>query len=151
MVKSQLASLLTGALLLTSGCGQLSSSVRPGFALADRPLGETLFSEGPVILRRGDEYFLTWTQGSYPFYFFPSYGAMDGRLVFALSVTSSSGNVAGRRREMKIEGTDHLQALQHGGAYWWEAEPKPNGSFVRLTIVEQPKGRGGASQWSLGS
>jgi hypothetical protein len=37
---------------------------------------------------------------------------------------------------MKIEGADNLQALQRGGAYWWEREPEPNGTFVPLKVVE---------------
>ena len=80
---------------------------------------------------------MTWTQGTYPYFFQPDYKAMDGRLVFALAATSSSGSLAGRHREMKIEGADNLEALQRGGAYWWEREPEPDGRFVHMQITEQ--------------
>lgn len=135
MTRTRLATALTVTLLL-GGCVALGWRFGPGFSLTDAPLAEALFSTPPVVRHRGEEYFLTWTQGSYPFFFQPDYKAMDGRLVFALVATSSSGNLAGRHREMKIEGADNLQALERGGAYWWEREPEPNGTFVPLKIVE---------------
>lgn len=134
------------ALTLLSGCVALGWRFGPGsFSARDT----SLFSEPPVVVRRGEEYFLAWTQGSYPFFFQPDYQAMDGRLVFALVATASSGNLAGRHRELKIEGADNLFALQHGGACWWEREPEPEGRWlwelwkpdrsrlVPLRIVEQ--------------
>ncbi|MFZ5471451.1 MAG: hypothetical protein ACOZIN_18665 [Myxococcota bacterium] len=135
MTKTLLAAALTTTVLL-GGCIALGWRFGPGFALTDTPLDEALFSEPPVVVHRGEEYFLTWTQGSYPYFFQPNYKAMDGRLVFALVATSSSGNLAGRHREMKIEGAHNLQALQRGGAYWWQREPEPDGNFVPLKIVE---------------
>lgn len=95
-----------------------------------------LFSEPPVVEHRGQAYVLTWTQGKYPFFFEPSYEALEGRLVFALVATASSGNLAGRRREMPIEGADKVEALRRGGAFWWEPAPEPRGSLVPLKIVE---------------
>lgn len=138
--------LLLQAMALLSGCVALGWRFGPGsFSAGDT----SLFSEPPVVVRQGEEYFLAWTQGSYPFFFQPDYKAMDGRLVFALVATASSGNLAGRHREMKIEGADNILALQRRGAYWWELEPEPEGRhlgepgkpersrFVPLKIVEQ--------------
>lgn len=134
MTRTPIAAAL--AALLLSGCVALGWRFGPGFSLTATPLGETLFSAPPVVEHRGEEYFLTWTQGTYQYFFQPDYKGMDGRLVFALVATSSSGNQAGRHQEMKIKGADHILALQHGGAYWWEAEPEPDGKFVPLRIVE---------------
>jgi hypothetical protein len=98
------------------------------------------------VVHRGDEYVLTWTQGTFEFFFQPSYKAIDGRLVLVLQGTSSSGSLAGRRREMKIEGADNLQALKSGGAFWWERAPEPNGRLVALKVVtpNQPVVRAGS-------
>jgi hypothetical protein len=121
------------ATLLLGGCVALGWRFGPGFSSRDT----ALFSAPPVVVHRGGQYLLTWTQGSHPFFFEPSYKAMDRRLVFALVATTSSGRFAGRAREMKIEGADQVQAMQRGGAYWWEREPEPAGRFVPLAIVEQ--------------
>lgn len=130
-MKAKLAVVLAAALL--GGCVALGWRFGPGFSLSG-----TLFSAPPVVVHRGQAYFLTWTQGSHPFFFEPTYEARDGRLLFALVATSSSGNLAGRPRELKIEGAANLEALQRGGAYWWEPEPEPEGTLVRLKLVEQP-------------
>ncbi len=132
MTRTPQLALLTATLLL-GGCVALGSRLGPGFSSTDT----ALFSAPPVVVHRGQDYFLTWTQGSHPFFFQPDYEAVEGRLVFALVATSSSGNLAGRQREMKIEGADNLRALQSGGAYWWEREPEPDGRLVELRIVEQ--------------
>jgi hypothetical protein len=132
MTKTLLAAVLL-ATLFFGGCIALGWRFGPVFSSRDT----SLFSEPPVVLHRDEDYFLAWTQGSHPFFFRPGYKAMDGRLVFALQATTSSGNVAGRYWEMKIEGADNILALQRGGAFWWEPEPEPDGSFVQLKIVEQ--------------
>ena len=111
-----------------TGCG---ARFGPGFPCTKG----TLFSQPPIVERRGDAYFLTWTQGSYPFFFEPSYRPIKGRLIFAVQVTTSSGNLAGRHRESKIEGAENLQALQAGGAFWWEDEPEPDGRLIPLKTV----------------
>jgi hypothetical protein len=126
--------IVVAAILLLGGCVALEPRFRAGFSSTD----PRLFSAPPVVTHRGDEYLLVWTQASYPFFFEPNYKPMAGRLVFALNVTASSGNLAGRKREMKIEGAENLHALQRGGAYWWESEPQPDGRLVQLKIVEQP-------------
>jgi hypothetical protein len=126
-----------GVIALLSGCDALGWRFGPGFSLRDSPFGWELFAEPPVVVHRGEDYFLAWTQGKYPFFFEPDYKAMDNRLVFALRATTSSGNRAGQRREMKIEGATNLSALQHGGACWWEREPEPRGTCVPLKLLEQ--------------
>ncbi len=125
--------LVLAALIVLGGCVALGWRFGPGFSSTDT----ALFSAPPVVVHRGEKYFLAWTQGSHPFFFQPSYQAMDGRLVFALVATSSSGNLGGRHQEMQIDGADNILALQRGGAYWWEPEPEPDGRFVELRIVEQ--------------
>src|SRR3954465_14669848 len=98
------ACLLPQALL--GGCVASGWRFGPVFRCTDG----AMFSEPPVVVRRGGEYFLAWRQGTFEFAFFPTYKAMDGRLVFVLQGTSSSGsNLAGRRREMKIEGAQSVQ------------------------------------------
>jgi hypothetical protein len=121
---------------LLAGCIALGRSFGPGFSMTER---RDLFAEPPVIEHRGSAYLLTWKQGDYPFYFQPSYEVIDGRLVFALAATSSTGDAAGRAREMPIEGAANLAALQRGGAFWWEPEPGPRGRLVPLRIVEPPQ------------
>ncbi|MFZ5469962.1 MAG: hypothetical protein ACOZIN_11045 [Myxococcota bacterium] len=131
-MKKVFLTVVLAAVMALGGCVALGWRFGPGFSSTDT----ALFSAPPVVEHRGGEYFLAWTQGNHPFFFQPNCKAIDGRLVFALAATSSSGNLAGRHREMKIEGVDNLQALQRGGAYWWEREPEPNGTFVPLRIVE---------------
>ena len=121
------------ATLLLYGCVALGWRLGPGFSSRD----EALFAKPPVVVRRGGEFFLAWTQGSHPFFFQPSYQVKDGRLVFALVSTASSGNLAGQPREMKIEGDDNIVALRRGGACWWEREPAPDGRLVPLAIVDR--------------
>jgi hypothetical protein len=121
---------LSAALL--DGCVSLGWRFGPGLSMRQRDL----FAAPPVVEHRAQEYILTWTQGDNPFFFEPRYQAMDGRLVFALVATASSGNLAGRRREVKITGADALEALRRAGAFWWEPEPEPRGTLVQLTITE---------------
>jgi hypothetical protein len=81
--------LLSAALL--NGCVALGWRFGPGFSVRQH---RDLFAEPPVVEHRAQEYVLTWTQGDNPFFFEPTYQAMDGRLVFALVATASSGNLA---------------------------------------------------------
>jgi hypothetical protein len=118
------------ALALLDGCVAMGWRFGPGLSSSNA----ALFAEPPVIEHRGDEYFLSWTYGTAPFFFRPNYQPMDGRLVFALVATSSSGHLAGRKTELKIEGAENLEALKSGGAFWWEPDPEPDGKFVPLKI-----------------
>jgi hypothetical protein len=122
---------LTAALAL-GGCVALGWRFGPGYSCSDK----SLFAEPPVVEHRGADYFLAWTQGSHPFFFQPGYKPMDGRLVFALVATSSSGNLAGQHREMRIEGAENILALRRGGAFWWE--PEPDDRFMQLKVEERP-------------
>jgi hypothetical protein len=127
-----LAQFLASAFLL-GGCVALGWKFGPGRSSTNKDL----FVEPPVVVHRDEQFFLAWTQGTNPFFFQPDYKAMDGRLVFALGATTSSGSLAGRYREMKIEGDVNIRALQRGGAYWWEPTPEPDGSFVPLKMVKR--------------
>ena len=133
-MRSSVTTAILAVCLFFGGCVALGWRFGPGFSAADK----SMFAEPPVVLHRGNGFFLVWTQGSHPFFFQPDYQEKDGRLVFALVSTSSSGNLAGQHREMRIEGDQNIRAMQHGGADWWEREPEPAGRFVRLRIVEQP-------------
>jgi hypothetical protein len=121
------------AWLHLAGCVALGWRFGPGFSTTDT----ALFAKPPVVVHRGRDFFLAWTQGSAPFFFEPAYLPKDGRLVFALVATSSAGNLAGRPREMRVEGGDNIAALRRGGAYWWEPEPEPDGRLVPLHLVNQ--------------
>ena len=122
------------SIISLGGCVALGWKFGPGFPCTEGKL----FEDPPVVEHRGDGYFLTWTQGQYPFFFQPNYKVLDGRLVFAVAATSSSGSLAGRQREMRIEGKANLQALRSGGAAWWEREPEPDGRFVKLEMTAVP-------------
>lgn len=117
----------------STGCVALGWRFGPGVSMRER---RDLFAEPPVVEHRGQTYVLTWVQGGYPFFFEPGYQVMGDRLVFALVATASSGNLAGRRREMAIAGADAHRALERGGAFWWEPLPEPRGSLVPITIIE---------------
>jgi hypothetical protein len=125
--------LATSAPLL-DGCVALGWCFGPGVSVRD-PNGH--FAEPPVVERRPDGWVLAWTQGRFPFFFEPSYEPIDDRLVFALAGTASSGNLAGRRRELRIEGEAAIAALEQGGAFFWEPEPAPRGSLLRLRVLPQ--------------
>jgi hypothetical protein len=116
-----------------AGCVALGWRFGPGFSSTDKEL----FAAPPVVVHRGQEFVLAWTQGKNPFFFELEYRVKDGRLVFALVATASSGNLAGRPREMKIDGDANIAALRRGGAYWWEPEPEPDGRLVPLHLVNQ--------------
>jgi hypothetical protein len=137
MIRNRLAFALAATSLLAC-CTALGWRLGPGLPCTRGDL----FEAPPVVEHREQGYFLTWTQGEYLFFFEPSYEAMEGRLVFAVSATASSGNLAGRYREMEIEGEENIEALRRGGAVWWERGPEPpeppgpNGRFVPLKLVE---------------
>jgi hypothetical protein len=116
-----------------TGCVALGWRFGPGVSC--RAVG--IFAEPPVVVHRSDGYFLAWTYGKDAFYFVPGYQAREGKLFFSLQGSSSSGRVAGRRAEERIEGEENLRALIEGGALWWEEDD----ARVPLAIVEQPEPR----------
>jgi hypothetical protein len=124
---------VVGAVILVGGCTSLGWRFGPGFSCTNG----ALFESPPVVVHQDGEYFLEWTQGTHPFFFEPNYRAMDGCLVFAVAATASSGSLAGRHRQMKIEGPENLGALRRGGAFWWERDPEPDGRLVALRLVNQ--------------
>jgi hypothetical protein len=132
-MRRRVALALLAVSVVGGGCVALGWRFGPGFSCADK----TLFAAPPVVVHRGGDFFLTWTQGRHPFFFLPSYQVRDGRLVFALVATSSSGSVAGQPQEMKVEGDDNIAALRRGGAFWWDRDPQPTGTLVPLRLITQ--------------
>jgi hypothetical protein len=100
--RALLAALLFSTLPVLGGCVAMGWRFGPGFSVRDR----ALFAEPPVIERRGGAYVLAWMQGSHPFFFEPGHEIIDGRMIFALVATASSGSLAGRRRELPLLDTD---------------------------------------------
>lgn len=95
-----------------------------------------LFAAPPVVVRRANGDFLTWTQGDYPFFYLPRYEARDGRLLIVVQASSSSGSLGGRLRELRIEGAENVAALERGGAFFWEADPP---RLLRLQVLRADK------------
>jgi hypothetical protein len=108
--------------LFTAACGQPTG----GYSLDD----PNYFSERPRVVGRADQYSLCWRYGTMGFYFQPSSRIVNGRLVFALDATSSSGALAGSYGRAMIRGSDKVGALRRGGAFWLE----PDGREVKLHV-----------------
>ena len=136
-MRLRVAMAVVAASVQLAACVDLGWRFGPGFSSTDK----SLFATPPVVVHRSQEFFLAWTQGSHRFFFQPGYMAKDGRLVFALVSTASSGNLAGQQRELKIEGEANIAALRHGGAFWWERESRPDGRLVPLRLVAEPAPR----------
>jgi hypothetical protein len=117
---------------LSCACVAMGWRFGPGFSCTSGPW----FARPPVVEHRGQQYLLTWTQGEHPFFFQPDYQVINGRLVFAMVATSSSGSLAGRHREMEIQGAENVQALQRQGAFWWNPDPEPDGTLVKLQVLD---------------
>lgn len=115
------------------GCASLF--FKPGFASDDR----ACFAEPPVVVQRGEQYFLRWHYGEMGFGFIPSYEVREGALWFSLQGTSGSGQVGGREVEMRLRGRAKMAALRTGGAFWWE----PDGSLTPLEVIVEP------AEWPL--
>lgn len=113
--------------LFLSGC--MGFFFGPGLSIKD----PDIFAEPPVIVKRGDDYFLQWRYGEAGFYFHPEYKVRNGSLWFSLLATSSSGNLRGRTGEIPIKGSQAVEALKSGGAIWWGR----NGEQTQLAIKEQ--------------
>jgi len=105
----------------------------PGFSSE----GGSLFAAPPVVEERAGTYRLVWTQGTYPFYFHPDTEIHEGRLVFVVRATTSSGYLVGRRREEPIDAPEQVRALARG-VYFWEPEPAPRGRLVPLVVRHVP-------------
>ncbi|MDR1191354.1 MAG: hypothetical protein LBK60_06795 [Verrucomicrobiales bacterium] len=114
------------AVLLLAGCG---SSFGPGFSCSDK----MYFAEQPVVIKKDGQYFLRWRYGEWGFYFQPEYKIKNHALWFSLQGTTSSGDYRGRMVEMPIEGRKEIEALQTGGAFWWERD---GAAVMALTILE---------------
>jgi hypothetical protein len=113
--------------VFTAACGHPTGS----YSLDD----PNYFSERPHIVGDADQYSLCWRYGTMGFYFQPSSRIENGRLVFALHATSSSGALAGRYGASTISSGDAVDALRRGGAFWLE----PDGSEVKLDVKSPDK------------
>ncbi|MCA9630387.1 MAG: hypothetical protein KC766_22105 [Myxococcales bacterium] len=133
------ASLVAVGLLATACASSPAETPTPSTALGWRPgpgfscNDSTLFEKCPEVVQRGDEWFLRWTYGSDAFYYTPNYEPRDGRLVFSLRATTSTGNPSGKSTALEIEDEQAIRALRQGGAVWWE----PDGSYVPLRVVPE--------------
>ena len=109
-------------ILLAAGCGFRFS---PGYSARD----PHYFAEVPIVVKKTNgDYVLRWRYGSAGFWFRPEYKVMQGALWFAMQGTTSTGDHRGQIDDMKIEGPAAIQALEAGGAYWWE----PDRTTIRL-------------------
>jgi len=113
----------------------------PGFSMHDTGY----FTESPYIVQRGNDYFLRWRYGNWGFYFFPESRLRNGTIIFSLQATSSSGSVAGKVGEIRIEGEAKIHALETGGAFWWE----PDGQKIPLKIVKEMSNNRGAGNGAV--
>jgi hypothetical protein len=114
------------ALVLLAGCAGFRFG--PGFSMND----PGLFSEPPHIVAGPQGYSLRWRYGTAGFFFRPDSKVVDGKLLFALQATSSSGSLTGRYGELRITDPKRIQALKSGGAFWLE----PDGRKVRLEVLK---------------
>lgn len=133
-MRAQLTIAALAASATVAGCVALGWRFGPGASC----MNKDLFAAPPFVVQRDHQFFLAWTQGTTPFFFQPDCRPKQGRLVFAVGATSSSGTLAGRPREMKIEGEENIAALTHGGAFWWEPDPPPDGTLLPLNIISSP-------------
>lgn len=108
------------------GCGLRFG---PGFSLNDGQY----FAEPPRIIVRDNAHFLRWRYGEMGFYFSPSWKVVEGKLLFALQGTSSSGSLAGEFGEAPIVDAKQVRALEAGGGFWVE----PDGRRLPLEIVRE--------------
>ncbi len=112
-----------------SACAMLGPEFRPGFASTDK----NLFAEPPVVVHRVGGYILSWTYGEWGFVFFPYSKVVDGKLIFTLEASTSTGSRRGQHGEVPIEEASAVAALESGGAWWWE----PSGELTRLRVVDE--------------
>ncbi len=115
--------------VLVSGC----VSNGPVFSARD----DTMFGSAPVVIRHKSYAVLTWTQGSFPFFFLPQSQIVEGKLVFSVRGSASSGSLAGQMRQVTIETPEELMALDRG-VFFWEPEPKPRGTLVPIEVQREP-------------
>ncbi len=111
------------ACLLLTSCGM---TFGPGFS-ADNT---SYFQAPPHIVSTGDTAELIWNYGTMGFYFAPGYKVRNDALYFSLQATTSTGHVPGRDARISIKGDKALDALNSGGAYWWNSD----GSATKLKI-----------------
>jgi hypothetical protein len=114
-------SIAFGSMLVVS-CGRPGG----GYSLDD----PNYFAERPYVVGGADQYSLCWRYGTMGFFFQPSSRIVNGKLVFALHGTSSSGTLTGRHGKALISDPHAVDALHSGGAFWLE----PDGTEVKLDV-----------------
>jgi hypothetical protein len=116
------------AVSIAFGAILAASCVRAGggYSLDD----PNYFAQRPYVIGGADQYSLCWRYGTMGFFFQPSSRIVNGKLVFALHGTSSSGALTGRYGKVMISGPDAVGALHSGGAFWLE----PDGPEVKLDV-----------------
>ena len=115
--------------MLISGCVPRG----PVFSARDA----TMFGSAPVVIRHKSYAVLTWTQGSFPFFFLPQSQIVEGKLVFSVRGSASSGSLAGQIRQVTLETPEELMALDRG-VFFWEPEPEPRGTLVPIEVQHEP-------------
>jgi hypothetical protein len=118
------------ALAVTLGLASLASC-RPSASIV-ASTETSHFATPPVVVRRGGALALSFTQGSYPFYFLVECAPLSGRLVCAVRGSSSSGNLTGAPVDRPLDAPGAAEALAHGGATFWE----PDGRMTPLRVVD---------------
>ena len=89
------------------------------------------FMEPPRVVATGDRFFLTFTYGSMGFFFEPEYRIDDGKLVFFLSGTSSSGHLTGTSKEIEVIEAKAKDLVRLGQVFWEE----PGRVLVPLQVL----------------
>jgi hypothetical protein len=125
--------LFVAAMFLMLGAGAGCAGMRFGSAWS--MYNKQYFAEPPQIVKRLNDYSIQWRYGAMGFYFFPSSKVINGRLVFALEGTSSSGSLSGRFGEQAITKPKEIRAIETGGAFWLE----PDGREIALKMVHDSR------------
>ena len=89
-----------------------------------------LFEERPIIVIEEGKYFMEWTQGEWPYAFFPTTRIKEEKVIFYVSVTTSSGNRTGQLNRQEIKKMKYIEKILMNQAFWKE----PDGSLVKLEI-----------------
>ena len=87
----------------------------------------------PYFVKEEGRYFIEWTQGEWPFAFFPDTKISNGKAIFEVKGTSSSGDLRGRIRRDEIKKNKIKSLIDLGEAYWKE----PNGTLIRLEFKSE--------------
>lgn len=98
-----------------------------------------LFADPPDIVKQADAYVLRYRFAEHAFLFTPAARVEDGKLIYFLSATTSTGNPGGKVRLIPIDDPKQLDALKQGGAYWENQD-----RLIKLEIVDETKSPSGS-------